>query len=111
MSDSEDYSQGTPPTPEAFAAMLKQQSVLQALGQPHQLFLADTVLKVKVDGGTTTLSLGATTVAGVLNPLFSVVVSTRFAMELSIALYSGVQEAAAKIREDAAFVDQYLPKP
>jgi hypothetical protein len=77
-----------------------EQEVTNALLQPHNLFLADELLKIGIDSYNATVSLGLRNPVGQLAPSFTVKMSLPFALNLDNALLAKVNENKEQIKTD-----------
>lgn len=77
-----------------------EQEINFALSQPHNLFLADELLKINIDSYNATISLGMRNAVGQLGPSFTVKVPIPFAVELANSILGKINEKKDQMKTD-----------
>lgn len=78
----------------------QEQDIINALHQPHNLFMADELLKINVDSFNVSLSVGMRNPVGQLAPSFTVKMPLSFAVELSKALLAEIENNKDQIKSE-----------
>lgn len=78
----------------------RHQEINMALAQPHQLFLVDELLKIKVGGFTSVVTFGWNNPVGRVTPVGTFSMSTKFLAETCQAILNAIEENKTEIAND-----------
>lgn len=79
---------------------VEEQEKSQALFQPHNLFVADELLDLKIDAYNSSMTLGFRSPAGQMTPIFTLKMPLSFYVHLTKTMAASIAENKEKIIEE-----------
>jgi len=80
-----------------------------AIHQPHQLFVADRLLKLDVGPFTSSVTIGNSTPAGQIMPIATVTASTQVLRAFAEQIIAGIDANSEQIKAELAAFSAKLP--